>query len=450
DLGISKKLDGNSLGILKVNNKSLTVKESYRNNKNLNEIRKIFPHLSPSVCGLNKSFGTGDRLGLATPAHIRAFKNKRIFPFFVQQSVRELNKTNRSWQDVLDSVIWGCFEAGYKNYFGADADHLNNLDNLKEAIDCGYTMYTIDSTNFILNDVKKLTKSEIIKLYNLIPEKKEFEKLYLNKNFKILGETFKFDEEYFMRTILKFIKVIKHVEICYKFLRENKKSSFDFEVSLDEVNESITPLEHIFIVNELIRNNINFQNIAIRFEGEWQKAIDYMGDIEKFKKDISIQAKIAENYGNYKLSLHSGSDKFSIYKIFSQQTNDRFHIKTAGTSWLEAIRIIMRKDPDFYRDIHKFAIDNFFNESKYYKVSAKISEIPKINELLDHKLEFLLNDSNVRQLLHITYGVILSSKNRNDEYIFRNKIYKILFQNEEEHYDVVENNIEKHLELLGL
>jgi len=82
----------------------------YLNHHNLSLLRGIFPWLKPSFCGLKPSFGTGDRLGIATPAHLQAFKGKDIFPILAQQSVREMSRTERNWQKVLDDAIWGCFE----------------------------------------------------------------------------------------------------------------------------------------------------------------------------------------------------------------------------------------------------------------------------------------------------------------------------------------------------
>jgi hypothetical protein len=103
-----KKFEGFDLEIqkIKVKNTFLT-KICYLNHHNLSILREIFPWLKPSFCGLQTSFGTGDRLGIATPAHIQAFKDKDIFPVLAQQSVREMARTERNWQKVLDDTIWG-------------------------------------------------------------------------------------------------------------------------------------------------------------------------------------------------------------------------------------------------------------------------------------------------------------------------------------------------------
>jgi len=136
-----KKFEGSASEEKKIGEEELLAKICYLNHHNLSLLREIFPWLKPFFCGLRTSFGTGDRLGIATPAHLQAFKDKDIFPILAQQSVREMSRTERNWQKVLDDTIWGCFEAGYEGPFGADADHVKKIEDLREAIDCGYTMF---------------------------------------------------------------------------------------------------------------------------------------------------------------------------------------------------------------------------------------------------------------------------------------------------------------------
>ncbi|GAG57110.1 unnamed protein product, partial [marine sediment metagenome] len=131
-----------------------------------------------------------------------------------------------------------------------------------------------------------------------------------------------------------YFDAIKHVVKCYKFIEQNKKDNFDFEVSMDEVDSAISPLAHLFIAGEIQRNEANFHNMALRYPGMWEKAIDYIGDIGQFSHELKMHAGIAKKFGPYKLSLHSGSEKFSVYQIFSEESDGLFHIKTSGTSWL--------------------------------------------------------------------------------------------------------------------
>ena len=444
-----RKFEGNILEEKKEDENELIIKICYLNHHNLNLLRETFPWLNPSFCGLRASFGTGDRLGIATPAHIQAFKDKNIFPVLAQQSVREMARTERNWQKVLDDATWGCFEAGYEGPFGADADHVKDVKELKEAVDCGYTMFTLDPSDFIRNDIKRLGKQELDQLYNQIPNSKEIKKLYLGKSYEVNGQELIFDEKSLKEITLTYSEALNHVVECYKFLKSHKKSDFDLEISVDETPTVTSPLAHLFIVLELQRRGVDFQNLALHFLGDWQKGIEYIGDVEQFAREFSLHAAITKNIGGYKLSLHTGSDKFSVYPIFAQETEGLCHIKTAGTSWLEEAKVVAMKEPELYREIHRFALENFAKDRASYNLTTDLSRIPNIDTIADDELIDLFKQNDSRQLIHITYGSILRAKNDEGKYIFKDRIYKILFEYEEEHYRELSNHIKRHLELLN-
>ncbi len=355
--------------------------------------RELFEHLSPRACGLKKSFGFGDRLGLATPGHIRALGKHDIFPIFAQQSIRELKKTGRKMEEVIDDAMWGVFRAGYKMGYGADIDHVKEEKDIIRAISCGYTMYTIDSSDYLHRGIKDLPK------------------------------------------------IIKHVTALYNVIKERVSCPFDFEVSIDETSVSTTSSAHIFIVEELRRNKVEFTSLALRFKGEFEKGIDYIGGLKKFKRDFLAHMAVNKRYGGYKLSIHSGSDKFSIYPIIGQHS-ETFHIKTSGTSWVEAARLISRKDPRLFRSLYQVAFDNFEDSRRAYHITTTLDEIPDINKFSDKALSGLLNKNAVRQLLHISYGVILKK--------LKKEVYITLNLHEKEYYHRLENHLGRHLELLGV
>jgi hypothetical protein len=377
------------------------------------------------------------------------FVGKDIFPILAQQSVREMSRTERNWQKVLDDAVWGCFEAGYIGPFGADADHVKEIKELKEAVDCGFTMFTLDPSDFIRNDIERLSKQELEQLNNQISNGKKIENLYLNKKYKIDEQELIFDEESLKEIILTYSEALNHVVKCYEFLKDYKKNDFDLEISVDETPTVTSPLAHLFIVLELQRRRVDFQNLALHFLGDWQKGIEYIGDVKQFAKEFSLHAAIAKNIGGYKLSLHTGSDKFSVYPIFSQETDGLCHIKTAGTSWLEEAKVVAMKDPELYREIHRFALENFEKDRASYNLTTDLSRIPNIDELSDEQLVDFFNKIDSRQLIHITYGSILKAKDNKGKYIFKDRIYKILFEHEEDHYRELSNHIKRHLELIN-
>ena len=443
-----EKLEGSTSEEKKIGKEELLAKICYLNHHNLSLLKEIFPWLKPSFCGLRTSFGTGDRLGIATPAHLQAFKGKDIFPILAQQSVREMSRTERNWQKVLDDATWGCLEAGYEGLFGADADHVKDIKELKEAVDCGFTMFTLDPSDFISKDIEELNEQELNQLYNKIPKNKEIEKLYLNKKFKVGEQELIFDEKSLRQIMLTYFEALNHVVECYEFLKDYKKEKFDLEISVDETPTVTSPLAHLFIVLELQRKGVNFQNIALHFLGDWQKGIEYIGNVKEFAKEFSLHAAIAKEIGGYKLSLHTGSDKFSVYPIFFQETGGFCHIKTAGTSWLEEAKVVAMKDSELYREIHRFALENFEKDRASYNLTTDLTRIPDIDTIADDELVSLFKKNDSRQLIHITYGSILRAKDNEGKYIFKDRIYKVLFQYEEDHYGELSNHIKRHLELL--
>ncbi len=109
-------------------------------------LRSALPWLKPSRFGLHTSAGFGDRLGLATPGHVRALKTvgAAINPVFAQQSIREMGRCHRTPRNVLDDATWGAFQAGWTRPVGGDADHLEELDDIDETVAAGFVFYTLD------------------------------------------------------------------------------------------------------------------------------------------------------------------------------------------------------------------------------------------------------------------------------------------------------------------
>ena len=113
-------------------------------------LRGLVPWLRPRLVGEATSAGVGDRLGIATPGHVAAFRdNPGIVPVLAQQSARELSRTGRSFRDVLDAATFGALAAGWRDGFGADADHLKSVADIDAGIDAGCTMFTADPIELV-------------------------------------------------------------------------------------------------------------------------------------------------------------------------------------------------------------------------------------------------------------------------------------------------------------
>ncbi|MEM3041784.1 MAG: tagaturonate epimerase family protein [Nitrososphaerota archaeon] len=432
-----------------------------RNHQNASALRKIFPFTRPRVMGLTPAVGTGDRIGLATPGHIRAVKEFGIFPVLAQQSIREMNRTSRTPREVLDDVSWAVFQEGYREGFAADADHLKTKDDIEETFEAGFTMYTIDPSDYVDNNADdynlEMLKSKFEKLpwKRLRCQKGEYSRIYLGEKFVLSApnrkeRSIEFSEETLLRAAVKYSSAIAHVAEMYAHLKKlSGRRRFDMEMSVDETEKPTSPLEHFFIVSELKRLGIQIQGLALRFVGRFEKAIDYIGDLNEFEKSFEEHVFIAKACGPYKLSIHSGSDKFSIYPIVGRHAADMIHLKTAGTIYLEALRLVARHDPKLFREIVKYGLKCFEKDRKSYNVSTDLSLIPDPETVSDRDLEeTYLNNSNGRQVLHITYGSILTAKTNEGEWLFRDRLTRILIENEEEHYETVAAHIKRHIEPL--
>jgi len=432
------------------------------NHHNASALRRMFPFTRPKVMGLTPAIGTGDRIGLATPGHIRAAKRHHVFPVLAQQSVREMNRTSRTPEEILDDVSWAVFQEGYREGFAADADHLKTIEDIDAAFTAGFTMYTIDPSDYVDDGADGYELERLKEKFKGLPwedlqsRKEEYFEIYMGKKppFIILEESqmLEFSEEALLRAAVKYSAAIAHAAKMFRHLKELfGERNFDVEISVDETEMPTSPLEHFFIISELKRLGVQIDGLALRFVGRFEKAIDYIGDLREFEESFRRHVLIARVCGPYKLSIHSGSDKFSIYPTIGRLASEMIHLKTAGTSYLEALRVIARHDPVLFREIVKHSFRCFEKDRESYSVSTDLSLVPDPDEVSDEDLETsFLDENNGRQLLHITYGSILTAKNSNGEWFFRERIRRILFENEEEHYETVEKHISRHVELLRL
>lgn len=411
-------------------------------------LREEFPFTAPkSLKGKDATIGTGDRLGLANPAHIRAVREFDIFPVLAQQSIRELNFTKRTYHDVLDAATFAVFQEGYEDGFGFDGDHLKKIEEITMALDCGATMITLDLSEVMNADAATWSEEQLLERYQTIPEDevKRLEGEYLQQSFTLHdGTTIAFDETELHRCCVMYLDAITFAKEVYDLLVSRRgEGNFDFEMSIDETEAPTVPQHHLFIIKELIHNGVVVDSLAPRFIGEFQKAIDYIGDLKEFEKQFNLHCQIAKTYGNYKISVHSGSDKFSAYPAIGKWTEGRLHVKTAGTSWLEAVRVIAMREPELYREIHKVAFDSYEEALNYYHITADFTKIEPLENVNNEELPEYLNLPESRQLIHIIYGFVI----QNDS--LREKLYNALYTHEELHYKLICEHIKKHVMLLG-
>ncbi len=379
-------------------------------------LRDRLPWLRPRPLGLSRAAGCGDRLGLATPGHVQAFRQTAgIVPVFAQQSIRENSRTGRSPGEVLDDAMWGVFQEGWREAWGADADHLKTSDDLDSCVTAGYTFFTFDPGNHVDATAHHAPLSELVAKRERLPwqdldtNPADLESSYLGRSFSLDGgASLTYTDETLWRAAGKYGHAIAHVSRMYRRLVSTTRD-FDLEVSVDETETPTSPLEHYFIANELRRLRVRWVSLAPRYLGRFEKGVDYIGDLEEFEADLKVQAAVARTLGPYKLGIHSGSDKFSLYPIFARRAGGLVHLKTAGTSYLEALRAIAGCEPRLFRDIYQLAFDRYAQDRASYHVSADSSLAPPLQSLQDAGLPGVLDQFDAREMLHVTFGSALAA-----------------------------------------
>lgn len=405
---------------------------------NARKLHELFPYTKPaSHAGHPLTIGLGDRLGLATPGHVRVAQKFGAYPVLAQQSIRELNLTGRTFGDVIAAATFGVFQEGYKGGYGADGDHLKTKPEIEYALKEGCTMITLDCSEHIDSKAAAYPMDEIEKMYAAVPAdvRAHYEEKYLDKDLPFVGHL---SADEFKRVIVVFWKAIRHAVECWNYMEEIKTAPVDFEMSIDETLSITSPAEHYIIASELDAAGVKPVSMAPHFSGMFEKGIEYIGNVSDFARDFKVHEEIAEHFG-YKLSVHSGSDKFSVFSTVGRVTKGNVHVKTAGTNWLEAMRIVAEENPSLYRKAHKFAIEHRPEAEKYYHVTTKVSEIPDIDLENDAFLPEYLQLPASRQTIHIAYGLLLNEK------WFRDEFFSFMADHEESYYAGIGKHIGKHL-----
>src|SRR5580692_1425568 len=223
-----------------------------------------------------------------------------------------------------------------KPYF-LDADHIN-LKTVERFLDpCDF--FTLDVADLIGQPADAGVVAAFVRRH---PE------LVGTVTIPHIAEPFRTDAAFVESVANKFLAAVQHAGMIYRFLVENKGvGRFVAEVSMDETDSPQTPVELLIILAAIADEKIPIQTIAPKFTGRFNKGVDYVGDVKQFTKefeeDLAAIDFAIKRYGlpeNLKLSVHSGSDKFSIYKPIHEalvKFDAGVHIKTAGTTWLEEL-----------------------------------------------------------------------------------------------------------------
>ncbi len=407
------------------------------------------------------SFGVGDRFAHEGVSQLKALlKAEKEFGV---SFVPVWNKSNREHQIVHTEPMSTRVEAdaavkalGYTGQYFVDADHINmnNVDRFIDASD----FFTIDVADYIgkpadPKDVDAFVKDNARFIGSLsIPG---------------IAEPFEVSEAQVRAIADRYLFAAQEAGRIYRHIAAKKgEGNFVTEVSMDEVNDPQTPVEILFILSALASQKVPAQTIAPKFTGRFNKGVDYRGDIKQFEKefeeDLLVIDFAVKEFGlmdNLKLSIHSGSDKFSIYPIMGrliQKYDKGIHIKTAGTTWLEENIGLAVADPEALKLAKKIYVNALGRMSELTVpyatvIDVDVNALPTPEEVekwdadtyartMRHNQADPLYNPSFRQLIHVSYKI---ASELGDEY------YPAL----EKHTDVIgeqviENLCERHIKRL--
>jgi tagaturonate epimerase len=408
------------------------------------------------------SFGIGDRFGKEGNAQLEAIQeiNKLGVPV-----VPVWNKSNREHKIVKTTHAAVRREADeavaamqWKQSYYVDADHIQ-LDTVEEFITFS-NFFTIDVAHYIGKPADKSARADFIARHGR----------FLGK-LKIPGidEVFKIDQAFLASVADNYYAAIQEVKKIYNYIVSLKgKYKFIPEVSMDETHQVQSPVELFFILAELKEQGVDVQTIAPKFSGLFAKGIDYIGDVSKFalefEQDVAVIRYAIGVLGlpaNLKLSVHSGSDKFSIYPSI-QKVLKKFdagiHVKTAGTTWLEEVIGLAQSGGnglDIAKRIYAGSLERYDELTSPYASVLKINKanLPsavdamkwtsgQFSEALTHDQQFPRYNPDFRQLIHVGYKIAVELGN---EYVEALEEYRSEIER-----NVKYNLLERHLKRLFL
>jgi hypothetical protein len=378
------------------------------------------------------SFGIGDRFAHQAEAQLRAFQRLgeqgvAVVPVW-NKSNREHNFVGSQPQSVYDAAKRGVELLGWKGGWHVDADHIQ-LATVDRFLPCS-DFYTIDVADFI---GKPAEESAIEAFVSRHPE--------LVGTVKVPGieKGFSTDQVFVRQVGRKYLSAIQAAGAVYRYIAAKRgEDQLIAEVSMDETDTPQTPPELLVILAALADEKIRLQTIAPKFTGRFNKGVDYVGDLSQFARefsdDVAVIAHAVKVYGlpdNLKLSVHSGSDKFSLYPIIREtleRTGAGVHVKTAGTTWLEEIIGLAEAGGDglaLAQEVYGYALEHVDELSAPYAsvINVDRHQLPPLAEILRwsgpefasairHVPGHPRFNPSMRQLLHVSFKVAAKAGKR--------------------------------------
>lgn len=371
------------------------------------------------------SIGTGDRFGKQASAQLEAIAMAKDagtdIAIVWNKSHREHTIIKTEPGSVRVAADKAISDRPWSGAYHVDADHINlsNVDLFLDSSD----FFTLDVADYI---GEKATDEEIDAFVS------KYSSWAGSLSIPGIAEAIEITEDKIRSIAERYLFAVKEAGKIYRHIEAAKgKDTFITEVSMDETELPQTPDELLFILAAISDENIPAQTIAPKFTGRFNKGVDYVGDVAQFAKefdeDVCVIAYAIEKFGlpaSLKLSVHSGSDKFSIYAPIKESIKKHdagLHLKTAGTNWLEElIGLAESGDAGFAiaKEVYRSSLDRYDELAGPYATVIDIDkdQLPSADEVdawtgdqfakaLRHDQSEPSYNQHVRQLLHVGYKV---------------------------------------------
>ena len=371
------------------------------------------------------SFGVGDRFAHQAKAQLAAFQMLAKDGIYVtpvwNKSNREHTFIGSEPQSVFDAAQTAVREVGWNHSWHIDADHIN-LNTVDRFMSCS-DFFTIDVADSI---GKPAVATDVHTFLKGHPE------LIGGQSIPGVSVPFKTTRAEVERVVAKYLLAVQDAGRIYRHIAGARgEDKIIAEVSMDETDLPQTSPELLIILALLADEKIRLQTIAPKFTGRFNKGVDYVGDLVQFENefndDLAIIAHAVRHYGlpaNLKLSVHSGSDKFSLYPIIRKalaKTGAGLHIKTAGTTWLEELIGLAAAGGDglaLAKEIYAYALEHVDEMCAPYASVIDIDRSklpstigvnswtgPQLADALRHIPGHPRFNANMRQLLHVSFKI---------------------------------------------
>jgi tagaturonate epimerase len=375
------------------------------------------------------SFGVGDRFGKEGRAQLNAIlklkqEGVEVTPVW-NKSAREHKTVGSSPESLREEADNAVKAAGFSGDYFVDADHINfnTVDPFLKLSD----FFTIDVAEFIGSPAAPQEEEKFLAFF----------KNYTGEfNIPGIAHKIQISKTHLREMLDNFLLAAKNAGEVFSYIKARKKENVLIEVSIDEVENAQSPVELFFILAALAFYKVPVNTIAPKFNGSFNKGVDYEGDISRFEKEFEENLFVlrfaVKEFGlpeNLKISVHTGSDKFSVYPVMRKlirKHNAGLHLKTAGTTWLEELIGIAESEGDgftFSKELYEEALERFDELTKDYKTVLAIdkSRLPAPEDFssgkyfaaaLRHEPDSVEYNPHFRQLLHTAYKIAAEKKDQ--------------------------------------